>query len=388
MLFLVKLEDWSRATPPDEPMHAFERAEATFMRALAVDGRADDASLARQDALAREALAQGIDATEKLTLWAGRIGMRLREHQLKSLPPGAARMRRPLVAIQAPSVAPDAHLCEAVRACADAVALPLAWSVVNRGEGVLDPPHAEAWAAWAVRDAKAPVIAGPIVDFRPGRARVDRGLAQRLRVPARDRLRAPPARLQPLRARVVSRWTPVTGLNLNDSFILTVEQMLDLLRLSIMAVRKFNPHAHPPRGRPALRRIRHAQPTSPSAAALRRDGRPAGPQVDALDLPCRWAIPPRGTATRHHATLRPHRPLRAPASLSRSRSARPAHSRPPRSSSPRHGARSWRGGWSPRHRRRARPDPDGGARKPCVIGARGSNSPTRPPAQRWSAAAS
>lgn len=300
MLFLVKLEDWLEgATPPDEPMRAFERAEATFMRALAVDGRRDEAALARQDALAREALAQGIDATEKLTLWAGRIGMRVREHQLKALPPGAARLRRPLVAILAPAVTPETHLCEAVRACADAVSLPLAWSAVNPREGTLDLAHAEAWAAWAARDAKMPVLAGPVIDFRPGRApqwtAVWRNDYESLREIAYEHLQRVCSRF----SRVVSRWTPVTGLNLNDSFVLTVEQMLDLLRLSIMAVRKFNPHARihlevdQPFGESATRNHLAVPPLLFAEMAVQQ-----GLQVDAIDLRVQMGDPSSGHGAR------------------------------------------------------------------------------------------
>lgn len=300
MLFLVKLEDWLEgATPPDDPMRAFEQAEATFMRALAVDTRPGDDAIDRQDALAREALAQAIDATEKLSLWVGKVGMRLRENQVKSLPPAAARLRRPMIAVQAPCAAPEPRLTEAMRACADAVSLPLAWNAVNAKEGTLDLACAEAWATWAARDARLPIVAGPIVDFRPGRApawtAVWRNDYESLREIAYEHLQRVCSRF----SRVVSRWTPVSGLNLNDSFILTVEQMLDLVRLSIMAVRKFNPHARihleidQPFGESATRNHLAVPPLLFAEMAVQQ-----GLQIDAIDLRVQMGDPSSGHGAR------------------------------------------------------------------------------------------
>lgn len=300
MLFLVKLEDWLEgASPPEEPMTAFERAEATFMRALAVDTRAGEDALVAQDALAREALAQAIDATEKLSLWVGKVGMRLREHQIKGLSPAAARLRRPAVSVQAPFAPPEPKYCEAIRASADAVCLPLAWGAVNATEGALNLAHAEAWATWAARDARLPVVAGPIVDFRPGRAPqwtgVWRNDYESLREIAYEHLQRVCSRF----SRVVSRWTPVSGVNLNDSFILTVEQMLDLVRLSIMAVRKFNPHARihleidQPFGESATRNPLAVPPLLFAEMAVQQ-----GLQVDALDLRIQMGDPSSGHGAR------------------------------------------------------------------------------------------
>lgn len=250
MLFLVKLEDWLEgASPPEQPMRLFERAQRLFMDALALRADPNDSeALARQDALAREALCAGIDATEALSEWAARAGLRVREHHLRGLAPQAARMRRPLLAVHLPHAEPTDALRQAVRACADAVSLPVAWAHVSPREGAFEFAHADAWAQWASTVSTNPVdrltiTAGPIIDLRAGRApdwvRIWRNDYESLREIAFEHLQRVCARY----ARVVSRWTPLSGVNQNDAFQLTVEQMLDLTRLSVMAVRKFNPHA-------------------------------------------------------------------------------------------------------------------------------------------------
>ncbi len=250
MHFLVKLEDWLEgAQPPEEPMTLFEEAQRLFMDAVAIDSFRQPDRVAEQERLAFDALCRGIDATESLAQWAAKTGMRIREHQTRGLTPQAARMRRPLFAVQAPITFPTQAAQEAVRACSDAISLPLAWSAVSPSEGAFEFGPSDAWAQWAATVGagnpleRLVLTAGPIVDLRAGRApgwtRVWRNDYESLREIAFEHLQRVCARY----ARVVSRWTPLSGVNQNDAFQLTVEQMLDLTRLSVMAVRKFNPHA-------------------------------------------------------------------------------------------------------------------------------------------------
>lgn len=295
MQFLVKLEDWLEgAQPPEDPMRLFEGAQREFMRALTIDAARHPERLREQDDLARGALCRAIDATESLSLWAAKAGIRVREHQLRNLAPQAARLRKPLIAIQAPCEFPSQPMQNAVRACADAIALPLAWSAVSPEEGAYEFAHADAWAQWAAGMGVGPgatpgdrlaILAGPIVDLRAGRspnwARVWRNDYESLREIAFEHLQRVCARY----ARVVSRWTPLSGVNQNDAFELTVEQMLDLTRLSVMAVRKFNPHAKvhleidQPFGESASRNKITVPPLLFAEMVVQQ-----GVQVDAIDL--------------------------------------------------------------------------------------------------------
>lgn len=291
MHFLVKLEDWLEgALPPEDPMRLYESAQREFMRALAIDTARHPDRMKAQDSMAREALRRAINATESLSLWAAKAGLRVREHQLRNLAPQAARLRRPLLAVQAPCAFPTPAMQSAVRACAEAIALPLAWSAVSPEEGMYEFAHADAWAQWAASAGGTPserlgIIAGPIVDMRAGRApnwaRVWRNDYESLREIAFEHLQRVCARY----ARVVSRWTPLSGVNQNDAFELTVEQMLDLTRLSVMAVRKFNPHAKvhleidQPFGESASRNRITVPPLLFAEMVVQQ-----GVQVDAIDL--------------------------------------------------------------------------------------------------------
>lgn len=295
MHFLVKLEDWLEgAQPPEDPMRLYEGAQREFMRALAIDTARRPERVEAQDELAHEALRRAINATESLSLWAAKAGLRVREHQLRNLAPQAARLRRPLVGVQAPTEFPTSAMQSAVRSCADAIALPLAWSAVSPEEGAYEFAHADAWAQWAAGSGagaggnpseRLGIIAGPIVDMRAGRApkwaHVWRNDYESLREIAFEHLQRVCARY----ARVVSRWTPLSGVNQNDAFELTVEQMLDLTRLSVMAVRKFNPHAKvhleidQPFGESASRNRITVPPLLFAEMVVQQ-----GVQVDAIDL--------------------------------------------------------------------------------------------------------
>ncbi len=295
MQFLVKLEDWLEgAQPPEDPMRLFEGAQREFMRALAIDTERHPDRLREQEDLACEALCRAIDATESLSLWAAKAGLRVREHQLRNLAPQAARLRKPLVGVHAPCEFPTPAMQNAVRACADAISLPLAWNAVSPEEGAYEFAHADAWAQWAAGIGAGPganpadrlgILAGPIVDLRAGRApnwaRVWRNDYESLREIAFEHLQRVCARY----ARVVSRWTPLSGVNQNDAFELTVEQMLDLTRLSVMAVRKFNPHAKvhleidQPFGESASRNKITVPPLLFAEMVVQQ-----GVQVDAIDL--------------------------------------------------------------------------------------------------------
>jgi hypothetical protein len=292
MHFLVKLEDWLEgAQPPEEPMALFEAAQLKFMTAVAIDSSQQPERIGEQEQLAFEALCRGIDATESLSQWAAKTGLRIRDHQLRGLTPQAARMRRPLFAVQAPTTFPTHAAQEAVRSSADALSLPLAWSSVSPSEGAFEFGPSDAWAQWAAAVGvgnpleRLAITAGPIIDLRAGRApdwtRVWRNDYESLREIAFEHLQRVCARY----ARVVSRWTPLSGVNQNEAFQLTVEQMLDLTRLSVMAVRKFNPHAKvhieidQPFGESASRNKIAVPPLLFAEMVVQQ-----GLQVDAIDL--------------------------------------------------------------------------------------------------------
>lgn len=321
MHFLVKLEDWLEGgRPPEKPMALFEKAQHAFMRALAIDSARHPERIEEQDDLAREALCLAIDATEELSLWAARTGLAVRERQLRNLAPQAARLRRPIVAVQAPCDYPNDSTRGAVRTSADALALPLAWSAIAPEEGVYEFAHADAWAQWAAGGAGASgggmggagakaqdrftIVAGPVIDLRAGRApgwaRVWRNDYESLREIAFEHLQRVCARY----ARVVSRWTPLTGVNQNDAFELTVEQMLDLTRLSIMAVRKFNPHAKvhleidQPFGESASRNKIAVPPLLFAEMVVQQ-----GLQIDAIDLGVQMGDAASGHGARDLAQL-------------------------------------------------------------------------------------
>jgi len=101
----------------------------------------------------------------------------------------------------------------------------------------------DGWIEWAVRRARMPVSAGPIVEFRseavPEWLYIWENDYETLREIVYEHLRQLVIRYR----RTVSRWTVVSGLHVNRGFRFGYEQMMDLTRLCVLTVRKLHPSA-------------------------------------------------------------------------------------------------------------------------------------------------
>jgi len=125
----------------------------------------------------------------------------------------------------------------------DIVSLPIRWSELEAREGSYTFGPTDRWIEWAVRTAKMPVVAGPLLDFSRGTVPdwlyVWEHDYSTLREIAYEHMRRVITRYR----RTVTRWTVCSGLNINDGFKLKVPEMLDLARLAVLLVRKLHPTA-------------------------------------------------------------------------------------------------------------------------------------------------
>lgn len=273
MTFLNRLEDWGLFDlPTDDPiLKQFERARQTFTAALVAPRHPTEQDphgySADADRLARESLALAIDAGERLALLnaqrqlerrlSGRLYADAAERYAvasgDAAPANAPIILQNSVGVTLPGralvgceVSPrsftEAHQ-RAVFAACDFISLPMRWVDMEPGEGEYSFTGTDRWIEWAVRKAKLPVHAGPIVDFRP--ASVPDWLYiwendyETLRELVYEHVRTIVTRYR----RTVSRWTVASGLHVNSSFRLSYEQMLDLTRLCVLLVRKLQPSA-------------------------------------------------------------------------------------------------------------------------------------------------
>ncbi len=267
MLALNKLEDWELFDLPDTDPDLTElnHGRRLFTEALIahrVQGRLPDA-----DRLARQALALVVDAGERLTLrhaeralpdrLAGRLYARTAE--------AASRHSGDPVHTGAPVAAPESNSVvlphppligcavnpsvfdhashQALLDSCDFVAVPLRWSALEKSEGRIHWGETDRWIEWAVRSAKLPVVAGPLIDFRPACVPDWLYIWENDYETLRDLIVEHIQTVVTRYRRAVARWTVVSGLNVNTNIRLSIEQTLDLTRIAVMAVKRLHPTA-------------------------------------------------------------------------------------------------------------------------------------------------
>jgi len=277
MEFLNKLEDWSLFDLPADNaiLQEFELARRTFSAALVAqrhDVPAGPPSGANgwgfsseADRLARAALAQAIDAGEKLALLNAerQLPLRLTGDAYSAAQAAMAAITQekppsgtPILVPNAPScvvpglpapgvaIAPDQFsegLQRAAAAACEFVTTPMRWIDLEPGEGKYDFTSTDRWIEWAVRVAKVPITGGPLVDLRasgvPEWLYIWENDYETLRDLVYEHVNSIVTRYR----RTVTRWTVCSGLHVNTNFKLSFEQIMDLTRLCVLAVKKLHP---------------------------------------------------------------------------------------------------------------------------------------------------
>ncbi|MBX3357811.1 MAG: endo-1,4-beta-xylanase [Phycisphaeraceae bacterium] len=276
MLVINKMEDWALfELPADDPvMAAFEEARHAFTAAIVAQGvgatgtGADRRYTVNADQLARKALALAVDASELLALKQAQIQYAKRvSGELAAaaavVPPAnalteheARESRNALlgnvgVILSTPpliggTISPESFtpaLQKLVSDSCDFVRMPMRWVEMEPTEGKYAFQSTDRWIEWAVRTAKLPVVAGPVVDFRP--LCVPEWLYiwehdyETLRELVYEHVKNIVTRYR----RTVTAWTVVSGLHTNTNFAFTLEQIMDLTRICVSLVRKLQPGA-------------------------------------------------------------------------------------------------------------------------------------------------
>ncbi len=251
MLFLNKLEEWSLSDlPADHPaMATFEKARLHFSRALCAERARDGSYTKDQSALAGQALTLAIEASELLAQHKSNLQLaeRLKAAEAPAKiepgkgPPNSAAM--PLIGCTVHNELYTEALHRVLTKSFDFINCPMRWSELEREEGSYNFAHTDRWIEWAVRQAKLPVFAGPVLDLSDGALPewlyIWENDYRTLRELAYEHLKMIVTRYR----RTVSRWTIISGVNVNHPLKLSVEQMIELTRLSVLLVRKLHPAA-------------------------------------------------------------------------------------------------------------------------------------------------
>jgi hypothetical protein len=334
MLVLNKLEEWALFDlPVDHPIMAqLDQARGEFTAALVAlchrtvqngVSAPDPASLVEADAAADRALALALDASEKLAVLHGQQQLAARldgslyadaqaradsitadrvlpENAVKS--PDAAGLVLPAAPLIGCAINPGAFtetLAKAAAGTCDFVSMPMRWIDMEPTEGKYSFAKTDKWIEWAVRTAKMPVVAGPLIDFReicvPEWLYIWEHDYETLRELVYEHVKTIVTRYR----KTVARWTVCSGLHANEAFSLTVEKMMDLTRVCALLVKKLHPAAKV--------QIEVAQPWGEYYARNKKSVPPrmyadlisqAGIVVDAYALRMQMGQPAPGRATR------------------------------------------------------------------------------------------
>lgn len=241
MLFLNKLEEWGLALlPTDHPaMLRFEQARGDFTAALVSPRTGSGGFTPEQARLAREALIGAIHASELLALHQAERQLHARlnpDEDARQLPPpriGSAvhneQFADPLKRVLA------THF--------DFMNCPMRWKDIEPEESKFSFVGTDRWIEWAVRQGKMTVVGGPVLDFSPRSAPEWLGIWEHDYESLREFAYEHAKRVVTRYRRTVKRWVVVSGVNLNRGFSLSLDQVMELTRLSVLIVRKLHPAA-------------------------------------------------------------------------------------------------------------------------------------------------
>lgn len=281
MLFLNKLEDWQLFDlPRDHPVMAlFEQARMTFTDALVAQrhglGEGSEAGAATAgyspdaNRLALRALWLGIEAGERLALlnaareFGPRMSGEIHRKAIEEQPGGSAERTvrgnaaavlspnrvgvvlpaRPVLGCAISSSAFFDRAQDVALRCCEFVSMPMRWSEMEPTEGKYLFQNTDQWIEWAVRKAKLPVVAGPVIDLRPAAVPDWLYIWENDYETLRELIYEHVKNIVTRYRRTIARWTIVSGLHANSNFQLSFDQMMDLTRICVMVVRKLHPTA-------------------------------------------------------------------------------------------------------------------------------------------------
>jgi hypothetical protein len=256
MLLLNKFEQWSFSDlPADHPiMVGFEKARELFTKALIARGAPGDSSVAgkvQQAKLARQSLALGVEASERLAMLAAErdVLARIKPAGPSDASPAdssestKAEPGKPKVGCALSSDRYAEPLQHIVQKNFDFVHSLTRWSEIEAEEGQRTFAPTDRWIEWAVRKAHLPVTGGPLIDLShrgvPKWLGIWENDYKTLRELAYEHLKVVVTRYR----RAISRWVAISGANANNEFGLKVEEMVDLSRLAVLTIRKLQPNA-------------------------------------------------------------------------------------------------------------------------------------------------
>jgi GH35 family endo-1,4-beta-xylanase len=227
-MFIAKCEEWQLfdLDPEHAASRRWEKARDLFSQAVHTD---DPVEAGRT---ARRSLVTGIEATERLALAHAEI---LLHWRFGSRPASSKTLG---VRVHPPR-GPE-PLRQIIKRDFDLLVVPLRWNEIEVEEGKYRWEPIDQWVAWAQQE-QIPVVLGPLLDFSK------RALPKWMYVwqhdygTCRDLVYEHVETVVRRYHRSASIWNIASGLNVNDNFQFTPEQMLDLARMANLIARQARP---------------------------------------------------------------------------------------------------------------------------------------------------
>jgi hypothetical protein len=224
--FIQKCEEWQMWDPALSrgAMAMWDEARAVFATALLSN------DLEESERLACSALEQSIEASERLADAHAEI---LLHRRFGTRAAGSIVLGAVVATERAPTGRVERLLADEL----DVVAVPMPWRLLEPAPGRHDYAAVDRWIEWA-QSRRRPVMAGPLVDLReealPPHVRDVRDDYRRFRDLAYDQVDRIVARY----GAAVGIWNVGRGFHANEWLSLDAEQMIDLARRTILAVRQ------------------------------------------------------------------------------------------------------------------------------------------------------
>lgn len=237
MLILTKLEDWNLTDlPPDHPvMRGLDEVRELFTRAL-IEPEPDAADCAHK------ALCRAVELSEAMVRIHAERQLRIRMKAIAD-PSRRNSVSTPLIGCLTPPDLFSEALTRSFKGSFDFLGAPVSWNIIEPEEGKFSFVSSDKWIAWGVQEASLPVVAGPVLDFAgrsvPSWLHIWEHDYDSVREFAFEHARRVVTRYR----KAVTRWIPISGINTNEIFSFSPEQMVDMTRLAVLLTRKVHQNA-------------------------------------------------------------------------------------------------------------------------------------------------
>ncbi|MHC4414622.1 MAG: endo-1,4-beta-xylanase [Planctomycetota bacterium] len=223
--FIAKSEEWQLFDlDADHPaVKRWRRARTLFSDALNMNDPAE------ADRAARRSLIAGIEATERLALTHAEILLHWRF--------GNRPASTTTLGVRVRPERDSQPLREIVNRDFDLLVIPLNWNDLEVEEGRYNWEPIDRWLEWARQQGK-PCVLGPLLDFSRRALPKWMYVWQHDYSTCRDLVYEQVEKVVQRYRSMVGTWIVTSGLNVNDNFEFTADQMLDLTRMANLIARQ------------------------------------------------------------------------------------------------------------------------------------------------------